>query len=165
MRKIFLITIVLVILFVIIKLIPGSANFLIKPGYNFVYCQGHYQTVSKLTVVSGKFVALPGARGYSPYAYGFDCSLFDTTDFKTKMVSEEQIDQMTLVTGDISPDGFRIVRTSGESWFARFGPVVFGGLVPQDLYLVKFPLNLYQRFIGKEYLPTEVIQFLAWVRR
>lgn len=125
--------------------------------YNLVYCFGHSSTVNEIKIENGK-VAEPKRDGpLAMEAYDYKCYLLETDKFSREELTVQEINNLSLITTENSPNGLKIIKEE-----AKAPEGILGGLVVSNVYLFKGPIK---RLIVREYSPTEVFRLIGWVSK
>ncbi|MEK9147167.1 MAG: hypothetical protein AAB639_03135 [Patescibacteria group bacterium] len=143
--------ILLIIYVAVTAYLPSLFN---KPQYNFIYATGYdnqYATVENGTI---KVNPPPYSHYELPRPPQFSLYLYDVSQSKTKLISQDEAKLYRLDPSDKSPDGY-VVTSNRDTSFSVF-PFFYGGY-DRGYYLKGHGVN--KRISERDY----DFKFLGWV--
>jgi hypothetical protein len=152
MRKYLIIIISL--LFLALGLI-SIIRFFIVPEYNLIYCRGG----SNADEVKFNRNFLEEIYS-SEVAENYPCYIFDPkTSKKTSIKFNDYSKKEGLIKSINSPDGFTVKFLDTSTGYPQET-----GLIISDVYITKYPLNFYKKYVDTEEMPRNSFFIVGWYK-
>lgn len=136
--------------------IPGKLH---KPTYNFLYTSGdNYYSNESYVVRNGKLMKISGTNYVDPErAAVAQLYIHDVTTNKSKPISYEEAQLISLDSNEESPDGYTVRDgNEGRSYFP-----FFGGPYTNDVFLTGH--NSSRKLAVRKINNYDSVSFIGWI--